>query len=529
MRCRSSFASGKGNNAVASTPNALAIENLSKSFAGNPALSRLDLSVAPGEVHALVGHNGSGKSTLIKILSGYHTPDPGGSVWVGGKSLHLGSPDHSYRLGCRFVHQDLGLIGTASILDNLAFGAGYPTRLGTIRRRAALADAEATLKTVGLHADPRAQVSALGAAQRTELAVARALRHNVEGPPHVLVLDEPTAALPTDEVDRLLRTIRSVAAAGVGVLFVTHHVDEVFRIADRVTVLRNGTRVGTTRIEDTDRPTLVTHLAGENADEVTRTVDAGPDSPSPPVLEVERLSAGPLDKVSFSARSGEILGLAGLTGSGRETALAAAFGAIPRDGGQVLVNGRPLLPARPDRAVAAGMAFLPGDRKAQAGVMSLSATENLTLANLRPYWRRLRLRRGQEAREAATWFTRLAVQPSGAGAMQLSGFSGGNQQKILLGKWLRLGLPMFLAESPTQGVDIGAKAELHHQLITAAQRGAAVVVSSTDIEELITLCSRVLVLWKGRITDELAGNRLSLNVITHAMVSGPESRQGGLQ
>lgn len=499
-------------------------QGLTKTFTRVPALADVDLEIEAGEVHALLGENGSGKSTLIKILSGFHRPDPGGGVWIGGDELELGSAESAYRLGCRFVHQDLGLVATESVMDNLALGVGYPVRFGTIRWRLALARARQDLRRAGLEVDPRTPVSELTASQRTGVAVARALRDEGGGRVRLLVLDEPTATLPANEVDHLLDMVRAVAATGVGILYVSHRLEEVFRVADRVSVLRDGSLVATRPTASLDHDSLVTLLVGRELAEVHDAVSAlAAPAPGAPALVVDGLSAGPLDGISFEVRSGEVLGIAGITGSGREAVLGAVFGAVPRAGGDVRVHGDLLRPLRPDLAIAAGVAFLPPDRKVLGSIMELSGRENLTLPLLKPFWRRGNLSRRLERKNADSWSARLSVRPAGAMEERLATFSGGNQQKILFGKWLRCEPRVFLLDEPTQGVDIGAKAELHHQLLDAAAGGTAVVAASSDVEELAALCTRVLVLRDGRFVGELQGSEITAPTITH-WCSGPHER-----
>jgi ribose transport system ATP-binding protein len=504
---------------------ALQIRNLSKSFPGTLALAAFDLEIMPGEVHVLVGANGSGKSTLIKVLSGFHTSDQGGEVLVDGEPMPFGSGDHSYRLGCRFVHQDLGLIPTMSVQDNLHLGR-FPTRAATIRPRAMRDSARSMLAQVGLELDPAAQVCDLGAAKRTGVALARAVRADRAHPPKLLVLDEPTATLPSDEVDHLLDMVRAAASRGVAVLFVTHHLDEVFRIADSVTVLRDGRIVGRSRIDKVQRRALVELLAGGEIDDVHRADDGIPTGAAQTALVVNDLWAGTIRGLSFSVAQGEVIGIAGLTGSGRETALGAIFGAEPRSRGTVTIGGTSVPARRPDLAMAAGAGLLPGERKTLSGIMSLSARENLSIGSLAPFWSKLRLNIKKEKCEAAGWFEELGVRPPGAMDMELIRFSGGNQQKILFAKWIRRRPAVFLLDEPTQGVDIGAKAELHRQLLAAAASGTAVVISSTDTEELVSLCSRVLVLRNGALTDELTGPRITVGEITKSVMSEPTPTPG---
>lgn len=494
------------------TPPVLEAKALRKTFAGVTALSGVDLKIERGEVHAVLGENGSGKSTFIKILSGYHTPDPGSEVRIDGKPLHFGSPDSAYTLGCRFVHQDLGLIDSSSVLDNLCMNGGFPSRFGTVRRREALREAEADLAKAGLgDLDPSVLVGMLTPAMKTGVAVARALRRDRSNEAKLLVVDEPTATLPDNEVQDLLQTIRQVALNGLAVLYVTHRLDEVFQVARRVTVLRDGHKLTTEPTTSLDRKRLVNLLVGTEFDDVRVAADhLKQRHDQEPVLEVADLSAGPVDRVRFTVVPGEVVGIAGTTGSGRDSILGAVFGATERDGGTVRVGGALLRARRPDLAISQGMAYLPPDRKTLSGILELSARENLCLSDLSPFWRGLWMRKRAERRETQGWFEQLTVRPADAVDERLLTFSGGNQQKVLFGKWLRRRPTIFLLDEPTQGVDIGAKAQLHRQLLDAAENGAGVLVSSSDVDELAALCGRVLVLRNGHIVSELSGPRLTV-------------------
>lgn len=494
---------------------ALRIHAISKTFTGTPALNSIELSIQAGKIHVLIGQNGSGKSTLIKILSGFHTPDPGGTVTVGESALEFGSPLQGQKLGLRFVHQDLGLIPSCSVLDNLLVGLGYPTRFGTVRQGSARRVATEMLRSYELDVDPDQLVSTLSPAQRTGIAVARALQDDPLFPPRVLVLDEPTAALPEHEVDHLLATLRRVASRGVAVLFVTHHLDEVFRIADQVTVLRDGSVVATNPTDSIDRPTLVRHLTGADLLDEPQTMAPSSRHTGTPALLVDSLDGTLLRSVSFTVSPGDIVGVCGLTGSGRETVLGSLVGAVPGSVGHVEVDGKEFSPRRPDWAIRSGIGYLPADRKIGGGIMTLSAAENLTLPHLRPFWSKFRLHRKEESRVVKTWFEQLQIRSKGGIDGQLQFLSGGNQQKVLFAKWLRLSPAVFLLDEPTQGVDIGAKVELHRQLQAAAKRGMAVVLASTDIEEVCAVCTRVLVMRSGRIVKELEGDALSAVAITH--------------
>jgi ribose transport system ATP-binding protein len=492
---------------------ALDVRGLSKTFGATRALSPLDLTIARGEIHALLGENGSGKSTFIKLLSGYHRPDSGEAV-VGGTRLVPGSPASSHAAGCRFVHQDLGLIGSETVLDNLYAGVGYPTAFGTVNDRAARRTAVEDLARVGVSLNPRQVLGRLSPAEQTAVAVARAVRPGDGGGPKLLVLDEPTARLPEREVGMLLDLVRTVAAAGVAVIYVSHRIDEVLELAVAVTVLRDGRKVVTRPVAGLDRPGLVTLLADGKVEEADVSTHVPPPADAPVVLALDEVSNGRLHRVSFTVRRGEVVGIAGITGSGREAILPAIFGGEARFGGSVRAAGVELPAGRPDLSVAAGVAYLPPER-ARSGVRGETARENLVLAGLKKHWRWPRLSRRGERAEAGTWFQRLNVRPPGAVEQPLSSFSGGNQQKILFGKWLRLGPKVLLLDEPTQGVDIATKAALHKEILAAAEAGSCAVVSSSDVGELIAVCHRILVMRDGRVAGELTGKDRTMNNLTH--------------
>jgi ribose transport system ATP-binding protein len=500
-------------------PASLSVTNLSKSFSGTAALSDVDLSIAPGQIHALLGENGSGKSTLIKILSGYHLPDAG-EAYIAGASLSFGSAEASYRLGCRVVHQDLGLIDSSSILDNISFTAGFPSRLGTLRPRAGRRMAEAALARIGLQLDVRQPVASLSQALKTGVALARALREDPKSPPHLLILDEPTATLPHDEVDQLLGIVRDIAERGVGVLYVSHRLAEVRRLADEVTVLRDGHRVATGPIASMTEKTLVDLLTdGELGQEITPSFRSGVAGAGG-MLTVKHLAFGALDDFSAEVSAGEVVGIAGLTGSGREVLLATIFGAVHREDGEVIVDGRPIRPARPDLSIAAGMAYLPPDRKVHGGIMNLSARDNISISDLDPFRRLLHLNRRAETAEARRWFDLLGIRPVSGMSKALERFSGGNQQKVLFAKWLRRGPKILLLDEPTQGVDIAAKAELHRQIAETAAEGTAVLVSSADIEELTSISHRILIIRAGRVVATLTGEQVTIGDVLRQTIGG---------
>lgn len=494
----------------------LAARGLTKEFGGRTVLSDVDLTIRQGEVHALVGANGSGKSTFIKLLSGFHAPTRG-TFEIAGQPLG-GGPAASYAAGCRFVHQDIGgLVGTLSVADNLSLLAPYPTRWGTIRHRVLRQRVRKDLARAGARARPDDPVSSLSPATRTGVAVAGALRADPGAPARLIVFDEPTATLPADEVSQLTDTIRTVTADGLAVLYVTHRLEEVFQVADQVTILRDGERVGTWPVNELTRQTMADLITGDQLTGAQRRASAR-SGPGPAVLSVQEVSSPGIDGFSLDLTAGEIVGIAGVVGSGRESVLGAIFGSAPRYGGRVVLRSAVLPAGRPDRSVRAGMAYLPADRSAQGVVHGLSARENLTLSDLRPFWNGAALSRIGEIRETEAWFDDLAVSPSGATEMMLDDFSGGNQQKIVLGRLLRRRPSALLLDEPTHGVDIAAKAELHRRIAEAAASGAGVVIASSDVDELLALCDRVVIMWQGRHVGERSGDELTVANLTRQMM-----------
>jgi ribose transport system ATP-binding protein len=494
----------------------LRIEHLSKTFPGQVALSDVSIEVAAGEVHALVGQNGSGKSTLIKVLAGYHQPDPGeGEAWVNGEPLTLGDGAAATAAGIRFVHQDLGLVGTVSAVENIALGVGYRTGRGRrIRWRDEVRRTREALAGMGLNdVDVRAPVATLPPSQRTAVAIARALVGWEEGA-SLLVLDEPTATLPGDDVQRLFEIIHRLKARGVSILYVSHHLDEVFELADRVTVLRDGLRVDTKAVAELNHDGLVELIVGHHID--TGSVsDANIDAS--PLLSVRDLRGGTVHGIDLDVYPGEIVGLAGITGSGREHVLAIVAGQIPSDAGTVVLDGMALANYSPRHAMDAGVAFVPAERGVRGTIGPMNVRENLTVTDLSRHVRGRRLRRRDELTETNQWVDQLSIKTSSTESL-IGALSGGNQQKVMFGKALRLEPKLLLLDEPTQGIDIGAKDQIHRLVDEAAAAGVAVVVASTDTDELVRLCHRVVVMSNGRIKSTLVGEQIAVERIEHTQL-----------
>jgi ABC-type sugar transport system ATPase subunit len=479
----------------------LRVRGLSKTFPGLRALADVSLSVHAGEIVALVGQNGSGKSTLVKTLAGVHEPDPGAEIDVAG-----GRADGSGETELHFIHQDLGLIEGLSTVENLDLGRDHrwagllPSPRQTERTRA-----ERLIAGFGAAFDVTAPVRDLSSAERAIVAIARAL-DGWSHPTNVLVLDEPTAALHGEEVEKLFDAVRRIAASGAGVVFISHRLDEVFDLADRVVVLRDGrvvADVGGERLDHDELIALITGIA------LPEPVERSRRAAEEVVLAARGVRGATIDGLDLDLCAGEIVGVSGVLGSGREQLAGILFGLAPGEAAEVRVGGRTLRRLSPRAAIALGVGYVPADRRAHGAVLSLSARENITLPRLAPFTRAGgRIDGGAERAEVRRWVELVDLRPPEP-ERTLGFLSGGNQQKVVLAKWLRNEPRVLLLDEPTQGVDVGAKAGILELIGAAAARGAGVLICSSDTKELATVCDRVLVLRDGRAVAEPAGPELS--------------------
>lgn len=496
----------------------LSIRNLTKVFPGQVALDAVDLDIEAGSTHALVGQNGSGKSTLIKILAGYHQPSPGYTATIAGdhgpEALTLGDGRAAAMAGVRFVHQDLGIIEMQNTVENLALGGTYRTRGGRIAWKWEAQRAQSELADLGFDDfDVMAPVASLAPSQRTAVALARALRGWEQGA-RLLVLDEPSASLPGADVERLFHAIRRLQSRGVSILYVSHHLDELFEIADTVTVLRDGRKVMTDKIDTLDHDALIELMVGH----VVEKGRAVPGSVAASTLfEVEHLSGGRLASLDLTLRAGEVVGLAGITGSGRESVIPLLIGQLPHVEGRIRLEGRAIACGDPRTALREGLAFVTSDRQRTGNLATLSVAANTTLTDLRRHRRGGRLRHASEHAEAATWVQRLKTRTAGTSA-PIATLSGGNQQKVLFARGLRLQPKVLLLDEPTKGIDVGAKEEIHSLIDSVAASGGAVVVASSDTEELVRVAHRVLIFREGRPRAELIGDDIGVEAIERAQL-----------
>jgi ribose transport system ATP-binding protein len=497
----------------------LRMEGIVKRFAGATALDHVDFELRRGEVHALVGENGAGKSTLIKIMTGAYRRD-GGQMWLEGEPVDFATPAHAQAAGVIAVHQEIHLLSFRTVAENVYLGR-EPRRWGLIDWRRMKTETAGLLQRLGLDIDPDATLGALSTAQQQMVAIARGVSLGAK----VLVLDEPTSSLAEREVAILYDLIRHLQAQGTAIVYISHRFDELYAVCDRLTVLRDGRLVGTHRLAELERLDLVCLMLGKARDELRQgtTGFAGHHveaEGAAPLLRAEGLRRGQkLRGVTLDVRKGEILGVAGLLGSGRTETARAIFGADPATEGALQLDGKRLDPRTPDDAIAAGIAFVSEDRKGEGIIPELSVRENLTLAAL-PTLARLGIVDRAKQREIVERFMkRLGIKCTGAD-QKIRELSGGNQQKVLLARWLCMQPALLILDEPTRGIDIGAKAEIQALINELAGSGLGVLMISSELEELVEGSSRVVVLRDGQNVAELRGGAISQQSIIHAMAEG---------
>jgi len=494
----------------------LTMSGITKSFPGVRALDGVDLDVQAGEVHCLLGQNGAGKSTLIKVLAGAHQPDDGTIGWRG-ETVTLRSPIAAMRLGIATIYQELDLVEGLSVAENVHLGH-EPTAAGfVVRGRMARASTGALLKRLGHpEIDPARLVGELSAAQQQIVSMARALSHEVR----LIVMDEPSAALDPDEVDNLFRIVGDLTADGVAVVYISHRLEEIRRIGDRVTVLKDGRAVaGGLPAKSTPTRDVVALMTGRNVEYVF------PDRPlaapaGEPVLTVQGLArAGEFAPFDLELRPGEIVGLAGLVGSGRSEVLETIYGARKPTAGQVRVDGQPLRPGSVRAAVRAGLGLAPEERKAQALLMLESVTRNVSVSSMSRFSRAGWIDRRAESGAARAAVRELSLRPDDP-SVPVRTLSGGNQQKAVLARWLLRGCRVLLLDEPTRGVDVGARAELYAVIRRLADEGLAVLLVSSEVPEVLGLADRVLVLREGRVVHTAPARDLDEHRVLDLVMEG---------
>jgi ribose transport system ATP-binding protein len=490
----------------------LRMEGITKRFPGVVALEGVTIAVAAGRVHALVGENGAGKSTLIKILAGAYTPDAG-TIVVDGQAYDKLSPALAHALGIHIIYQEFNLIPSMTVAENVFLGQEMH-RGPLLARRAMRRAAGDLLERVGARFAPDVEVGRLSVTEQQLVEIAKGL----VGGARVMVLDEPSAVLAGDELRHLFGAIRTLVEQGVGVIYISHRLEEVFQIAQDVTVLKDGRNVALHPVSEVSQGVLISEMVGRELQDVFPPPTA---TPGDVVLEVQGLNAGAFVRdAGFQLRAGEILGVAGMTGSGRTTLARALFGAVPIEAGHIRLDGKQLHLRRPVDAMAAGIAFVPEDRKREGIMPDVDVTRNAALALLRGQQLLGPLNRTQEM-GAGNWvIEHLQIRPSDPRA-NITNLSGGNQQKVILGRWLLTAPRVVVLDEPTRGIDVGAREEIYHLIRDLTSRGTAVLMVSSDLLEIIGMSDRVLVMRDGLIAGELTGQAISEDRIMELAVASP--------
>ncbi|MCR9199407.1 MAG: sugar ABC transporter ATP-binding protein [Planctomycetaceae bacterium] len=491
----------------------LSVDRVTKRFPGVTALKDVCLSLQPGEVLALIGENGAGKSTLMKILAGVQLPDEG-TIRVAGNSVTLDSVHTSQSQGIALIHQELNLSGNLDVGANIFLGR-EPRRFGLIDKDTIRKKSRALLKRLGLNVDPDTLVDHLPIGQQQLVEIARALSVDAR----VLIMDEPTSSLSQHETERLMQVVKELRCDGVSVIYISHRLREVMELADRVTVFRDGENAGELTREEMTHDSMVQLMVGRD---VSQFYSRQPHPPGDVALEVSAITS-PLDpgqRLSFQVRQGEIVGVSGLVGAGRSEMLEVVFGVRPTLQGHVKVGGRQLRLRSPVDAVEAGLALVPEDRKKQGVILELAVRTNIGLAGLRRH-RRLGafLNEAQEKADSAAMVKKLRIKTPGD-LQTVQFLSGGNQQKVVLGKWLAMEPTVLLLDEPTRGIDIGAKHEIYTLMDQLAAAGMAILFVSSEMEEIIGMSDRVIVMHEGRITGELPREQLTEQSVMQLATGG---------
>jgi ribose transport system ATP-binding protein len=494
----------------------LQVKNISKTFTGVKALSQVSLDVACGEVLAIAGENGAGKSTLMKIMTGVYQPDEGGEIWIDGKRVpQLTGTAHARDLGVCIIYQELSVVDNLTIAENIFLSKEITNRLGFLDRRSMNAAARGLLDTLGITLDPTTRVGRLSVGQKQMVEIAKAISNRSK----IVIMDEPTASLSHHEAMALKATIRKLKADGIGVIYITHRLEEIFDIADRVAVLRDGQSVGTLAVGDIDRTRLVrmmvdrehSDLYGEYECHATRTV----------ALEVKGLDlnhrltqSGAVGGNSFRVHEGEILGFFGLIGAGRTEMMEMVFGLRPHRG-SVAIGGQVVAIRSPRDAIDNGIGFVTEDRKKDGLVLGMTVRENFSLTHLESYTKLSFIDRLAEALGCQTFVRRLGIKTPTV-EQRSDKLSGGNQQKIVIAKWVARSPKVLIVDEPTRGIDIAAKADVHKLLQELASRGMAIIVVSSDLPEVLAISDRVTVVREGRIVAELSRENASQTSVMEA-------------
>lgn len=495
------------------------MENVSKSFPGVQALENVSLYVNRGEVLGLIGQNGAGKSTLMKILSGVYTIDSG-EVYYNGQPLQIHSPHHAQELGISIIYQELNLMPNLSVMENIFIGREPGPPLVVSRARLE-EQTRAILDRMHMNLRPSSLVRSLSVAEQQMVEIAKAISRDVR----VLIMDEPTSALSETEVETLFELIGELKRSGVAVIFISHRLEEVLHICDRVTVLRDGKNAGDVLVSDVTREDLIRMMVGRSLDQFFHRDEHlhASQTTADVVLEVRNITrrgnainpnAIVLDNVSFSLRRGEILGLAGLVGAGRTELVRAIFGADRRNSGEIWVENKKADIRSPTDAIRLGIGLVPEDRKGQGLILGLAVRVNMTLAHLDSLTRAEFVQLGAERRLVDEYIKRFEIRTPGM-EQRVINLSGGNQQKVVIAKWLMLNPKILIMDEPTRGIDVGAKSEIYELMHRLALNGISIIMISSEFPELLAMCDRILCLAEGRMTGEVLRQEATLETLMH--------------
>ena len=479
----------------------LTVDNISKSFPGVKALDGVSFDVLPGEVHALVGENGAGKSTLMKVLAGLYRADTGRIVHKG-QEVRIASPLEARQRGILLIHQELSLSPELPVAENIYLGAWPTNALGVLKKRKLRRDAQAALNALGSDISPDTRVGELSIARQQMVEIARAQAFNA----NVVIFDEPTASLTDTETEQLFATIRSLKSQGVGIVYISHKMDEIFQITDRISVLRDGTLQGTVATAETDVGNITRMMIGRTLDSYfVRAKENFGDE----MLRVEGLSnAGLFEDVSFTVRGGEVLGLYGLVGAGRSEVVESIFGIRRATGGRLFWQGQPIPFPSPRQAIRLGLALVPESRKEQGLVLGMGGRENTTLPHLKLFSEMTVMNRTKELETFEKYRRLLDIRTTGP-EQPVETLSGGNQQKFVLAKWLCSGPKLIILDEPTRGIDVGSKSAIHELIAELAEKGLAVIVISSEMPEVLGVSHRVLAMAEGLLVGEFAGAEMT--------------------
>jgi len=491
------------------TGTVLVLKSITKTFPGVVALDKVDFNLRRGEVHVLLGENGAGKSTLIKIVSGAYKKD-GGTIFIDGKEIEIHNPRHAQELGIATVYQEFNLIPYLSVAENIFLGR-QPLRRGplhTIDKVRMNTEATKLLKTLEININPKEVVRKLGVAQKQMVEIAKAFSVKSK----ICIFDEPTAALTPNEIQELFTLIKRLKSKDVGIIYISHRMEEVFSIGDRITVLRNGQYVDTRDADEVQTSDLVEMMIGRKVKETQMEINR---KLGPEILRVENLSGNRFKNVSLSLRSGEIVGLAGLIGAGRTEVLRAIFGADPLTGGTIYLKGEMVKIKEPKQALKMKIALLPEDRKTHGLIMCRPVDENIILSSLDSVTSIGVLKKGLILKRVKNFVNKLAIKTPSLKQLVMY-LSGGNQQKVIIARWLCAECEVLMFDEPTRGIDVGAKQEVHNLMRILAQQGAGILVVSSEIPELMKICDRIYVMHEGEISAEFPAENVTSDLILNA-------------